>query len=211
MPLNARIFIPMGLTFAVLALALVVVGCSANDDVAAAAQDRTGRSATPSEASTESEELGNMVLTTRTFHDAPITEVCGYLTDRQMPTGTYKPDYAGAPTYFACSDYKELASDGALKNNLAYYVYGPAERASQLKLVLNVNDEMSANIAHTALASGAEDLCHHALGSSLPRDVMHSIENGNSGEWTIGRLRVSLLRVEWPTGRGYELQFVIGE
>lgn len=134
-------------------------------------------------------------------------EVCGFMSTMGMGTRGYKnPDGIG---HFCSSPYKEFGSGFPLKNNIAYYAEGDAQKIRKLKLVLNVNSKQEAKQAHTELASSAEVLLNKALNVPLPQQVREAILAGNSGKWQIGIANVSVTRIDWPTGKGYEVKLLI--
>ncbi|HEX9927557.1 MAG TPA: hypothetical protein VGB02_03320 [Pyrinomonadaceae bacterium] len=135
-------------------------------------------------------------------------EACGYLSGvSNLQTRGYKNKYEDV---FGCSSpYKEINAGSALANNLAYYVDGDAQTATQLKLVLNVNQAQQSKEAHAALLSSSQDLTQKSLGSALPKDVSSAILSGKAGKWTIGKAQVDLKRENFQTGKGYELHFII--
>jgi hypothetical protein len=135
-------------------------------------------------------------------------EACGYLSGVSgLQTRGYKNKYEDV---FGCSSpYKELNAGSALANNLAYYVDGDAQTATQLKLVLNVNQAQQSKEAHAALLSSSQDLTQKSLGTALPKDVNSAILSGKAGKWTVGKGELELKRDNFPTGKGYELHFLI--
>lgn len=135
-------------------------------------------------------------------------EACGYLSGvSSLQTRGYKNKYEDV---FGCSSpYRELNAGSALANNLAYYVDGDAQTATQLKLVLNVNQAQQSKEAHAALLSSSQDLTQKSLGFALPKDVSSAILSGKAGKWTVSKAELELKRDDFPTGKGYELHFLI--
>lgn len=126
-----------------------------------------------------------------------------------METSGYKSD-GGADTYFCCSPYNDIGERfPELANNIAYYVYGNASRVTLLKLVLNVNEPTKANEAQAVLMNYSDELTRKALGVPLPDEIKGDILQGYVGQWNLEGASLELKRDEWPTGRGYELHFII--
>jgi hypothetical protein len=132
---------------------------------------------------------------------------CGYLNDLGLNTRGWKHQYDSE--YGCSSPYKEFGSGFPLKNNLAYYVDGKANKAEKLKLVLNVNSKNEAKEAHRELLKAATSLVKKAFGLDLPQSITQAIENGTKATTKIGNCSIELIRIDWPTGKGYELKLFI--
>jgi len=124
-----------------------------------------------------------------------------------MQTRGYKQRHEAE---YGCLSFPKEFGDGyPLKNNIAYYVSGSAREVKELKLVLNVNIAQQAADAHTILSKCGELLAVRAAGVALPDKIKDSILAGKPGEWRIGSIQALLHRSDWPTGRGYDLKFII--
>jgi len=135
-------------------------------------------------------------------------EACGYLSNISgLQTRGYKNQYED--TYGCSSPYKELGTGSPLANNIAYYVKGDAENATELKLVLNVNAAQQAKEAQATLVSHSEELTKKALGVPMSKEVRNALSSGKAGQWTLGKSKVEITRDEWTTGKGYELHYII--
>jgi hypothetical protein len=132
--------------------------------------------------------------------------VCQFLKTHGLATRGWKQDY---DIYSCSSPYKELGSGSPLRNNLAFYVDGGIRQATSLSLVLNVNSRREAASAHAELLKAAEALCSAALGKALPESIRTGITNGKQSSVTLERASIRLVRIDWPTGKGYELKFFI--
>ncbi len=132
--------------------------------------------------------------------------VCGYMEELGMKTSGYKSLFGNS--YGCLSPYK-LLGEGLLPNNIAYYADGTANKITQLKLVLNVNNRSEAAQAHAELAKSAEVLVRKALNASLPQQARKAILEGKSGRWKIGKANLTITRDDWPAGKGYGLKVVI--
>lgn len=134
---------------------------------------------------------------------------CALLADIPgMRTGAYKNNLAQPKQYFCFSPYKPIGSGWSLENNLAYYVVGIQDTATELKLVLNV-DMKAAQVGGTVLSVASDLLTKRALGSRLSDEVLHALLAGETGKWDAGENEILITREDWPNGRGYELKFII--
>ena len=137
-------------------------------------------------------------------------EACEYLSHISgFQTRGYINQYEDS---FGCSSpYKDIGEGIPLANNIAYYVSGNSQNVKELKLVLNVNVTQNADEAHTAFLQYSEELTQKALGITIPKDERDAILSGIAGEWIIKQTKVELVREDWPTGKGYELKYILGE
>lgn len=141
----------------------------------------------------------------RSIATIPIEDARRFLVDEAMPTGDYKPDAPGAPTYYACSTYHRLR--GGL-NNIAYYVEGDKDQIKKLRLVLNVHDQLNAQAAHAAMAQAANKLLVRGFGSQA--DLSQLVISGKSGKAAIDEeIGIETRFSFWPTGLGYDLQLIV--
>jgi len=134
------------------------------------------------------------------------SDACSLLNSHGLATRGWKHQYDNE---FRCSSpYKEIGTGFPLANNLAYYVDGGPTTARRAKLVLNVNDSNSAALAHRELLKAAEVLSTKATGMPLPKEIGGAIVDGTMITRTVGPAAVEVLRIDWPTGKGYELKVV---
>ena len=139
--------------------------------------------------------------------NSKITEVKEYLTAEGYVT---RPWAKGFDDFYGCSTtYKELGSGDVLANNIAYYVSGNQTTATELKLVLNVNVKAKANDAHGEFLKIAQALYLKATGKKLEDKLVEAFTKGSSSEIAAKSYTTKLVRSDWPTGRGYELKFII--
>jgi hypothetical protein len=111
---------------------------------------------------------------------------------------------------FDCSSpYKEIGSGFPLANNLAFYAEGSANNVSQVKLVLNVNNRSSSSSAHAALLKAATTLIEKTTGEKLTKPLIDSIKKGTNVTQRVGCSIAEVVRVDWPTGKGYEVKVII--
>lgn len=132
---------------------------------------------------------------------------CNYLSSLGLATGQWKHQYDNE--YGCSTPYRELGVGNPMKNNLAYYVEGNSSSTSQLKLVLNVNSSPEREAAHLELLSAAETLANKALGAGLPSSIKNAILAANSTEAQAEKASLKVTRVDWPSGKGYEIKFLI--
>ncbi|MGK0414014.1 MAG: hypothetical protein ACJA1B_002233 [Polaribacter sp.] len=64
--------------------------------------------------------------------------VITYLEDLDIKMGNYKED--DNDEWYSCSNYIDLESSEIIKNNIAFYIEGNSKVASEIKIVLNVNN-----------------------------------------------------------------------
>lgn len=146
-------------------------------------------------------------LTQRDWNDPQVA--CSLLSDISgLQTGGYKRS-GTEDDFFCCSPYKDLNHESPLPNNIAYYAEGDAEEVNRLKLVLNVNEPQRAEEAHRTLLTYSNELTRKALGEDLSSKMQEAILVGHPEAYTVGDLFVELKREAWPTGRGYEMKFII--
>jgi hypothetical protein len=151
-------------------------------------------------------------LINRRFYRTP-PPACTYLRIVGLVTERYWRD-DGERLFHCLSPYQELGTVAdpmglGLKNNLAYYVDGDAERIQQMKLVLNVNQRHEAQQAHQALVRAAKALTQQALNTPLPKTAEQAITAGKPWKGTVKAATLELTRDDWPTGKGYELHVLV--
>lgn len=130
---------------------------------------------------------------------------CNLLRDVGLGGRSWRNEYDDV--YGCSSPYKELGSGSPLANNLAYYVEGKAQSVLQVKLVLNVNVRAQAESAHRELVKAADLLAKKTLGSTLPSNVRAALTAGKNSLAKLAGASVQVIRVDWPTGKGYEVKF----
>lgn len=134
------------------------------------------------------------------------SDVCSVLSSHGLATRGWKHQYDNE---FGCSSpYKEIGTGFPLANNLAFYVDGGPTTARRAKLVLNVNDSNSAVLARSELLKAAELLSAKATGTPLPKEIGAAIMDGTKTAKSLGPATVEVVRIDWPTGKGYELKVV---
>ncbi|MDX8380928.1 MAG: hypothetical protein R8M14_02310 [Ghiorsea sp.] len=136
-----------------------------------------------------------------------LKKTCSYLNSTNMITQGWIHYYSNE--YGCSSSYKQFATDSPLKNNIAYYVKGNKKNAQKLKLVVNVNNKAEQKYAHNEMLQTATLLVHKSIGAKLPKDIQNAIKKGFKAEVNTGENKIKLLRIDWPTGKGYKLQLYI--
>jgi len=111
--------------------------------------------------------------------------------------------------YGCSSSYKQFGTGSPLKNNIAYYVEGDKKNVQKLKLVVNVNNKAEDKYAHNEMLQAATLLVQKSIGAKLPKSIQDAIKKGFNAEVNAGETKIKLLRIDWPTGKGYELQLYI--
>jgi hypothetical protein len=164
----------------------------------------------------ETENQQGKLILRRFYRPAP--PACAYLQSVGLGTNRYWRD-DGERLFHCLSSYKELGTAAdplglSSKNNLAYYVDGDAERVHQMKLVLNVyhhNVKPRHGLvqAHQPLGQAAKRLTQEALKTPLPQAAEQAIAAGKPWLGMVKAATFQLIRDDWPTGKGYELHFLI--
>lgn len=132
------------------------------------------------------------------------SQVCDYLSSFGLATRGWKNQY---DKEFGCSSpYKEIGAGAPLANNIAYYVEGGRTTANRAKLVMNINNKGSAESAHRELLKVAENLSPKVTGVGLPKEIAAAITNGTNASRTAGPSTIEVIRINWPTGKGYEVK-----
>lgn len=135
------------------------------------------------------------------------THVCALLADQGLK-GRKWIDY-GDGTSGCASDYKDIGAGAPLANNIAYYVMGEGSVAGEVKLVVNFNQPSRPGPGIQALGKAAEALAPKVLGGKITGEVRKAIVKGVPTTASVGSGTVEVIRQEWPTGKGYELQVIM--
>lgn len=153
-----------------------------------------------------------MLSTSSAFAAIPSTNpelVCDYLTREHLPTrGWHVQD----ESFAGCSsNYRELGGTGmGLANNIAYYATGQGNTVSQVKIVLNLNQPQNPNRAIDALKLATRVLVQNMLKKAPPAEVTSAIQHSRGDvKANVGQATISIIRDDWPSGKGYELQVII--
>jgi hypothetical protein len=163
----------------------------------------------------ETENRQGKLILRRFYRPAP--PACAYLQSVGLGTHRYWRD-DGERLFHCLSPYKDLGMVAdplglGQKNNLAYYVDGDAEHIHQMKLVLNVyhgvKQRHEAKQAHQVLVQAAKRLTQETLHTPLPKAAEQAIAAGKPRRGMVKAATLDLTRDDWPTGKGYELGFLI--
>lgn len=137
----------------------------------------------------------------------PPSEACAFLNTTLVTRG-YKHDFDDE--YHCSSPYKDIgASSAGLPNNLAYYVTGTSDVADTAKLVLNYNQPSSATTATKQLIAASKMLSLKATGNDATANVLSALSAGRPAVEASGEFQHEVKRDDWPTGRGYEIHYII--
>jgi hypothetical protein len=144
----------------------------------------------------------------------PAPPACAYVHSVGLMTDRYWRDDGGDPLFACLSPLTKLDSVAdplslGLKNNLAYYVAGDAERIHRMVLTLNVNQRHEAKQAHQALVRAAQVLTQQALNTPLPKTAEQAIVAGKPWRGRVKAATLELTREDWSTGKGYDLKFLV--
>lgn len=133
-------------------------------------------------------------------------QACTYLADSGLPTRGWK---VLTSSYSGCSSaYKDIGTGFPLANNLAYYATGDSAGVNELKLVVNLNQPNDSAAAIEALSNTAKKLSETAAGKPLPASIEQAIKGRKAAGAKVGVTHVQVVRDNWPTGSGYELQVI---
>jgi hypothetical protein len=151
-------------------------------------------------------------LINRRFY-RPTPPACAYVRSVGLETQCYWRD-KGEPLFTCLSPLTQLGSVAdplvfGLKNNLAYYVDGDAERIHRMMLTLNVNQRHEAKQAHQVLVRAAKVLTQRALNTPLPQTAEQAIVAGKPWRGTVKAVTLELTRDDWSTGKGCDLKFLV--
>lgn len=135
-------------------------------------------------------------------------QVCGYLEQENLPTRGWKVQ---DESYASCSsNYREIGNVGlGLANNLAYYATGQGNTVTETKIVLNLNQPQSPAAALQALLQASQALSVQMFGKRLPGEIAQAIQSRKGGVTEVFQgASISVVRDDWPSGKGYEIQVV---
>lgn len=135
------------------------------------------------------------------------SEACSFL-EPTLVTRGYKHDFDDE--YYCSSPYKDIGqSDLRLANNLAYYVTGNAKVTDTAKLVLNYNQPANAAPATNQLVAASKTLSLKATDGDLSPSILSALSAGRSAVEVSGAFQHEVKRDDWPTGRGYEIHYIV--
>ncbi|EPG1832750.1 TPA: hypothetical protein N2B89_005898 [Pseudomonas aeruginosa] len=136
-------------------------------------------------------------------------QVCAYLTREHLPTrGWHVQD----DSFAGCSsNYRELGDSGTgLANNIAYYATGQGNTVSQVKIVLNLNQPQNPTRSIDALKQATRVLVQNMLNKAPPAEITSAIQHRRGDvKINLDQTSISVIRDDWPSGKGYELQVII--
>jgi hypothetical protein len=163
------------------------------------------------ETAEETENRQGKLIGRRFYRPAPLA--CAYMRSPGLETRRYWRD--DGDSIFRCvSPVKELGTVAdplglGSKSSLSYHVDGDANQIHKMLLNLNVNQRHEAKQAHQALVQAAKRLTHEALNTPLPQAVQQAIAAGKPWRGMVKAATLELVRDDWPTGKGYDLNFLV--
>lgn len=137
------------------------------------------------------------------------TNACGLIADQGIKTKTGWKTY-GEGMWGCNSDMINTDSNSYLANNITYYAEGTKTRVEALKLLVNINNREQANAALRKLNDLTSLLTTKATGGQKPpQTFMNAVMIGAIGKATVGKTSLELKRIDWPSGKGYDLKVTI--
>lgn len=118
----------------------------------------------------------------------------------------WKADEKGV--WFACSDYMRLSKQEVLPNTLAYYCLGNEQRVTEVRLVLNVLQGLSANEHLASTAEAAARLHKTATGREISVQAKNAILLPRSFKEEAADYTTIVERLNGDNGT-YTLRFII--
>ena len=141
-------------------------------------------------------------------------EIKDCLAEHGLPTRHYRLYPHSEDEWGAGSDYLELSdvsddSSESLPNNIAFYVGGGQDIATELKLVFNCNSPKDATKDIPILRDRASDLCMAALESDLPNVIENAIEQQQEAKHTLKGKELIVKKENYLNNSGFEIHFII--
>ncbi len=135
-------------------------------------------------------------------------EAKNFLLNEGLKTGHYHP--VGQEEWIASSSLIEIGND-LIPNNISYYVDGNETTAKSLKLILNVNSNESARMAHLKLFSSVNVLLKAALGMNASPEIEKAIIKGEILKLNLGLFQAAVEMNVWPQNSigGYDVKFIL--
>jgi hypothetical protein len=143
----------------------------------------------------------------------PAPAACDYLRALGLAPGEYGHE-DGFPPFVCGTPYQEMGTSAdphglGPKNALAYHVSGERVRVQDMKLVLNIHQRHEAKQAHATFLRAAQMLTEQALRTPLPKAGERAMLAGQSWKGQASGATLTLTRTNWPTGKGYDLIYVV--
>lgn len=137
---------------------------------------------------------------------API-DACSYL-DYSIKTSAYKNEYNNEYSCSSLNNEIGLTTSGR-PNSLDYYASGKKKTVNTLKIVLNYNQANNADFATKILIDTSETLAMKATEQEIPPSVIQALSSGYSAIETRNGVQHEAKRINWSTGRGYEVHYIV--
>jgi hypothetical protein len=122
-------------------------------------------------------------------------EAKDFLIEKELPTGHYKTH--DDKNWYASSPYYEVGT-GLFPNNIAYYVDGSSEIATNLRIVMNINSKEMLDESFAKYVEIVGALVWHALKEPLPPPIKRAIYEGKNMVVQLKRSEIRLLMEELP-------------
>lgn len=133
-------------------------------------------------------------------------DICAAGTSSGLVTRGWKNIGVG----FGCSSpYKDIGTGDPLANNLAFYATGQSNQATRVKIILNINSKKQSKQATQELVNIARTVLAATTGQALSKRLEQALRNGKNAEEVVGQAKARVVRDNWPTGAGYEVQFIV--
>ncbi|ORL52189.1 Hypothetical protein (plasmid) [Pseudomonas putida] len=136
--------------------------------------------------------------------DGNPAEVCAYMTSEGLIAGEW---HVRSPGEAGCSTPPKEIGGGSPPNNLVYLADGNETAAHTLRLALNLNQPQAPAMGLQLLLQASHSLSLRVTGKRLPPQISAAITSrlGNASA-TVGQVNISVVRTDWATGDGYNLQ-----
>lgn len=184
-----------------------ITSCSKNDNSSPPIEAAATTDSPPTEMTTTD---------TATYTSAigfPPAQACNFLSGNPAFSNpsSYTPFFPEMKNDYACGTkyYEVLSNPAGLSNNLSYYVRGTPESAKRIRILLNVNDESTFATANNVFQKASSDLFKSAFHRDIEQDISIALGTSTPGKWMVDGYSVQLDKTVWPTGKGFELNFII--
>lgn len=141
----------------------------------------------------------------------PIPDACYYLHSHVGFSPSVYKKLGDISSEYSCSTpYKSIDErNGRLSNNIAHYVVGDEFKAVKLYIVLNVNTKVNLSKSINFFIDASMLLTKKAARTDLTKDIVTSIKKEKSITRKVNGNKIEVKKESWPSGDGYELQFII--
>lgn len=146
----------------------------------------------------------------------PPDQACSFLASNPafVNRSRYTPFFPESRDDYACGTRYYLipgSSTPGQENSLSYYVRGTPDSAKRVRILLNVTDTGNFSASSTLFVKAARELFSAAFGKAPSDEISAALDSSTPGKWSEGGFDVELRRTDWPTGKGFELNFIIAD